>query len=148
MLGWIFRDAETRQAYRFLWFGFVLAVLFLVSLVQSCSELKMTLWVDTATATIMQVEPPREGEETIVIRYRFTDARGEAHTVRKRVELPDSPLQAGQEIEVIYFPKRPEEAKPVSERSMVWPIILGVFVLIGGLWLLHAWRLASQGRLA
>jgi hypothetical protein len=68
--------------------------------------------------------------------------------VRKRIDPPDSPLVAGQEIEVIYPSKRPEEAKPVSERSMVWPIILGVFVLIGGVWLINVWRLAAQGRLA
>ena len=147
MLGWIFRDAETRQTYRILWFGLVLAALFLVSLVQSCSELKMTLWGETTTATVMQVEEPRKGEERIVVRYRFLDAEGEQHTVRKRIDPPDMPLAAGDEIEVIYVSKRPEEARPVSERSMVWPIILGVFILLGGLWLIHAWRLASQGRL-
>ena len=148
MLRLIFGDAETRQTYRFLWVGFILAALFIISLVRSCSELKLTLWGETATAALMQVEPPRKGERTIVIRYRFTDARGEAHTVRRRIEPTESMLVAGQEIDVIYLPKRPEAAKLVIERSMVWPIILGVFILISGLWLLNAWRLASQGRLA
>jgi hypothetical protein len=96
----------------------------------------------------MQMESPREGDRRLVVRYRFTDAQGEQHTVRKRIRPPDSPLVAGQEIEVIYFAKRAEEARPVSERSMMWPILLGVFILLGGLWLLNAWRLALQGRLA
>ena len=64
------------------------------------------------------------------------------------VKHPQEVLKPGDEIEVIYRPKMPENAKPVSERNFIWPITFGVMVIIGVIWLGNAWRLASQGRLA
>ena len=127
MLEWL-RGYRTYK----IWMGIV--VVFLVSMTQSCSELKHSLWGKTTTAHISSVEPSSYRSGGYFLNFSFTDAQGAAQRVKRTVRTALGPFKQGETVEVIYLEGNPEQARLVSERSFVWPAIFFGMIGFAVLW--------------
>jgi hypothetical protein len=122
-------------------------VLFLLSLVQSCTELRLSLGGkhDQATVTAVLVEVRKNTQEEtgkFIVRYNFTakdgeelrDFGGEYTTNRAEAES----RKAGDKVGVTYLESKPAINRIDGHRQWFWVVILAVLSAAGigcGVWL-------------
>lgn len=141
-------DKQQREGVRMARYGIAILILFCVALFQSCEEVRLSMWGVTSTATVGRVEPSTVDRKKFFVSLTFPDADGVPRVVRTTLAPPeDGAWQAGQQVEVIYLRGGHQWAKPVSERSMFWPLVLVGMILAALAYGWRAWRLAEQGRL-
>jgi len=109
-------------------------ILFIVSMVNSCTELRYSVSGKTAECAFTELQPSRTSRNVprVVLTYTFTDEEGKSH--KGSVEAG---IEEGREIlmsrpEVTYLPSSPETNTLTDERSALWPIIFGVMILALG----------------
>jgi hypothetical protein len=140
-------DRETRQNVRSLYFGIGILVLFVVSFVKSCDEVRYAISGETTRAIITKETAYSGRSAEVAIEYQFEDltgARQKGHASFK----PDSWVKpADRMIEIVYLPGNPRKSVPVEKRSAVWFCILLGMTAVGVGWTIIAYRKASQGRL-
>jgi hypothetical protein len=112
-------------------FAFGICLLLLVALVQSCSEIRYSLFGEKATARVIAVQPSSvDKNRDVRVDYRFEDAQGKP--VRGKFSVSQSKWDrlGGDTLEVVYLGKDPEgTTQPVMMRSWFWPVLLLVFSL-------------------
>lgn len=126
-----------------IWLGII--VLFIASMVQSCSELKHSLWGVTTTATVLSVEPSQYEKNNLYLNMRFVDENGKQQFVKRTVGPRVGPIAPNDEVEVIYVGS-PEKARLVAERTWFWPIVF--FIMVGTvlIWSFVSYRRLDAGK--
>ena len=124
--------------------GFALVLLFIISGVASCAELKYSLWGENVDAVVRRTVIDRD---RLVIKYHFEAADGEWHEGSSRVKPSDWSGRQGQTVEVVYLPGSPTTSTMVSVRSPVFPIIFGVMLAAIIAWCAYAYSEAKKGRI-
>lgn len=140
MLEWL----QGYRAYR-VWMGTI--VLFLVSMVQSCTELKHSVWGKTATAEVQSVEPSSYEKEDHFLTLSFDDHQGTFHRIKRTVRGKLGPFTQGQKVEVIYLPGAGDRARLLAERSFIWPAIFLGMIGFAVIWSLVTYRRMEAGKL-
>ncbi len=109
-------------------------ILFFVSMVNSCTELRYSVSGKTAEGTLTGAQETRTSRRTtgVIVTYAFTAADGKQHKGRETVSHRRAAELSGTAPEVTYLPSSPETNTLTAERSALWPIIFGVMVLAMG----------------
>jgi hypothetical protein len=142
-------DSDSRHARRMFGLGVGLIILFIVSWVQSCSELKYTLSGETTMANVSRcyetTSASRRGGKVMRVVYHFDDADGKRHKGEDSVPLKKWIEPADKQVEIIYRAGTPEINKLTANRSWVFPIIfLSMLGLIAG-WIVWISIQAKRG---
>lgn len=138
MFGW----SQERRAIR-VWVGTI--ALFMISFVQSCSELKSSIWGKVASADVTAMGSALTKGRS-VLAFQFRDETGKSHFVKKSIPTKLGPFEPGQKVEVIYFSGAPERARLVSERSFVWPAIFLGMLAFGLVWMFVTYKRMEAGK--
>jgi len=105
-------------------------VLFIISTAMSCRELRYSISGEVTQGRFTGIQEYRVRGKTIILKYEFTDSEG---TVRKG-SVWVSPARAAALFdttpEVIYLPSSPETNTLTGQRSIVWPIIFAVMLIV------------------
>lgn len=138
--------SEWFQNYRAsrLWVGLI--VVFLASMVQSCSELKHSIWGKTVTANVMQTAPSIYKKDAVSITLHFKDEQGADHLVKRTVNRKLGTFENGQQVQMIYLPAVPEKARLIAERSFVWPFIFFGMIGVVVIWSFVTYRRMEAGK--
>ena len=100
-------DRESRRERRMYGFGLGILLLFIVSGVQSCTEIKYSIWGETTLATIRGAQ---EDEGRIVVEYFFEDQQGKGHRGKSRLSRSRWRDVEAATMDVVYMPDRPERS--------------------------------------
>jgi hypothetical protein len=126
-------DSETRGAMRWMRFGIGALVLFIVSAVFSCTELKYSVSGKKVMADVLNVTPaPAVGPQAVTVLYQFTDDAGKTQQSKYTYERGGFTQPADGKIEIVYLPSWPESNLPTNRRRWwaVWTFLGLTAVLI------------------
>ncbi len=118
-------DRESRRQRRLIGFGLGVVLLFCVSGVKSCTELRYTLSGTTTNATIQKVY--EDGRKQVVM-YKFQEPPGTWNRGSARVPA-EWQRPEDNSVEVIYLPSNPDISTTPSSRSLAFPLIFGAMFL-------------------
>lgn len=147
MVAGLFMDSDSRRAMRGMRLAVFVILLSIVACFRSCSEFKYSLWGKESIATIRSVKPSQRGElyRAVTITYLPVGAT-RIEQVKKTVRASKWNHAVGDEVPVQYLAGREDRPIFAFERSNIWPIILGVLVVIAAAWCGRMYWLAKQGR--
>ncbi len=144
----MFYDSETRQNIRSLRFGIVIIVLFLMSAVKSCTEIKYSLFGEITEAKILrtaEVESSR-GQVSLRVKYRFKDLDGKSHDGLASVDPDEFTMPEDRVIQIIYLPGSPRISALASQPGHFWTTLFLVMSLVFTIWMVKAVRDVNQGK--
>ncbi|MEO0965288.1 MAG: hypothetical protein AAFY08_09230 [Planctomycetota bacterium] len=113
-------------------FALGLIVAYLVFAFISWQSVRIAIWGQTATATVVKVSPEPGnfrvpgGEYTVT--YRFEDA-GTGERRQAYYETKRSPRLVGETFEVVYVSGAEGSSSPASRRGLLMPMIFGAVTL-------------------
>ena len=144
MLAHLF-DREERRTHRRLGLGFAIVILFFVSMFQSCSELKHSLWGIESTAEIAAVAPSVHDKRDVLLTYFVTAESGERVRVKRSVSASLGPFAPQQQVDVVYLSDSVDRARLVAERSWLWPSVFISMIGVTAAWIgFEWWRVARM----
>lgn len=127
-----------------IWLGLI--ILFLISVVQSCTELKQSLWGLEATASITQVRPSQYEKDEVYLSMTTTDEDGKYQRINRTIRDRHGPFTVGDELKLVYFRGAIKRARLATERSFKWPIIMLIMVGAVVVWSLVTYRRLEAGK--
>jgi hypothetical protein len=104
-------------------------LLFLVSLIMSCSELKYRVWGQTADGTITgaHMETDRHGQKHQVVEYIFMDGQTSR---REYVNVdPNQAINLNAAVKVQYIPGKERQSRILGDNNMGWVTVFGISVI-------------------
>ena len=145
----MFYDSETRSNTRSFRFGIVVIILFVMSMVKSCTELKYTVWGEVTTATVTRTATVQESRRTESFRviYHFDDAEGTTYEGFDRVEQDTWTMPEDRRIEIMYLPGNPDTNLILAQRSRFWVWVFLGMLAVFTIWCIKAYRDAEADRL-
>lgn len=139
-------DRETRSDMRMLRLLLFIGVLVCIAFFKSCSELKLSMWGRDATATIVRVEPSLYKPSNQHIYFNFVDEAGKAQHVERTVSTA-RPLKPGDVLPIVYRKGFESDAVFAEERSMRWPMTLGMLTIAAAVAFIISYRKSQAGEL-